>query len=174
VFYGFHLVWAFLIDTYPASICLSVRPSVSMSVVNFSHFHILSQNHCMSCHQIYNNCFKFGGKTEKLRQDENHITLFFGILGLLIWKRVWLATNFQINHACYTMQTAAIFDGRQDSWPPFQQRYRRDSTSTKVSIDLVVISILSGFVRSLRFPPPVKLITTIYSLWSNWVLLELK
>jgi hypothetical protein len=57
VFYGFHLVLAFLIDTYPVSICLSVRPSVSMSVENVSHFHILSQNHCMSCHQTYHNCF---------------------------------------------------------------------------------------------------------------------
>ena len=46
------LKWAFLITCHPSSVCLSVCPSIRLSV-NFSHFHLLLQNHWANFNQTW-------------------------------------------------------------------------------------------------------------------------
>ena len=47
------LKWAFLITLRPSSVCPSVCPSVRLSVCNFSHFHLLLQNHWANFNQTW-------------------------------------------------------------------------------------------------------------------------
>ena len=72
------LKWAFLITCRPSSVCLSLRP-----FVNFSHFHLLLQNHWANFNQTWHKASLGEGDSSlfewrvpsfsKLRGDNNEI-----------------------------------------------------------------------------------------------------